>query len=178
MGTQLFARPARNGGLSLLSANLCPLCPVKAQSSPLPCSSCVPPRKPGGFRCVHQRTRQSFFVQVATRAGQAVLVTARSKDPRSFKSPLQAMVLLKQVGIVTGQFDLTQYSPDQHETAPRSRRRPAKPSKLGLRWNRIAESISSPAQPSLDDPSLDISEEQTRRLIARQENQQLSLLGN
>ena len=68
-----------------------------------------------------------FFVQVATRAGQAVLVTARSKDPRSFKSPLQAMVLLKQVGIVTGQFDLTQYSPDQHETAPRSRRRPAKP---------------------------------------------------
>lgn len=119
-----------------------------------------------------------FFVQVATRAGQAVLVTARSKDPRSFKSPLQAMVLLKQVGIVTGQFDLTQYSPDQHETAPRSRRRPAKPSKLGLRWNRIAESISSPAQPSLDDPSLDISEEQTRRLIARQENQQLSLLGN
>lgn len=119
-----------------------------------------------------------FFVQVATRAGQAVLVTARSKDPHSFKSPLQAMVLLKQVGIVTGQFDLTQYSPDQHETAPRSRRRPAKPSKLGLRWNRIAESISSPAQPSLDDPSLDISEEQTRRLIARQENQQLSLLGN
>ncbi len=119
-----------------------------------------------------------FFVQVATRAGQAVLVTARSKDPRSFKSPLQAMVLLKQVGIVTGQFDLTQYSPDQHETAPRSRRRPAKPSKLGLRWNRIAESISSPAQPSLDDPSLDISEEQTRRLIARQGNQQLSLLGN
>ncbi|MFD4121198.1 hypothetical protein ACFWQD_07785 [Alcaligenes faecalis] len=119
-----------------------------------------------------------FFVQVATRAGQAVLVTARSKDPRSFKSPLQAMVLLKQVGIVTGQFDLTQYSPDQHETAPRSRRRPAKPSKLGLRWNRIAESISSPAQPSLDDPSLDISEEQTRRLIARQEHQQLSLLGN
>ncbi|WP_374697977.1 hypothetical protein LQZ44_05900 [Alcaligenes nematophilus] len=119
-----------------------------------------------------------FFVQVATRAGQAVLVTARSKDPRSFKSPLQAMVLLKQVGIVTGQFDLTQYSPDQHETAPRSRRRSAKPSKLGLRWNRIAESISSPAQPSLDDPSLDISEEQTRRLIARQENQQLSLLGN
>ncbi len=119
-----------------------------------------------------------FLVQVATRAGQAVLVTARSKDPRSFKSPLQAMVLLKQVGIVTGQFDLTQYSPDQHETAPRSRRRPAKPSKLGLRWNRIAESISSPAQPSLDDPSLDISEEQTRRLIARQENQQLSLLGN
>ncbi|MBX7021273.1 hypothetical protein EX238_23950 [Providencia rettgeri] len=119
-----------------------------------------------------------FFVQVATRAGQAVLVTARSKDPRSFKSPLQAMVLLKQVGIVTGQFDLTQYSPDQHETAPRSRRRPAKPSKLGLRWNRIAERISSPAQPSLDDPSLDISEEQTRRLIARQENQQLSLLGN
>src|SRR5690606_7241900 len=119
-----------------------------------------------------------FLKQVATRAGQAVLVTARSKDPRSFKSPLQAMVLLKQVGIVTGQFDLTQYSPDQHETAPRSRRRPAKPSKLGLRWNRIAESISSPAQPSLDDPSLDISEEQTRRLIARQENQQLSLLGN
>lgn len=119
-----------------------------------------------------------FFVQVATRAGQAVLVTARSKDPRSFKSPLQAMVLLKQVGIVTGQFDLTQYSPDQHETAPRGRRRPAKPSKLGLRWNRIAERISSPAQPSLDDPSLDINEEQTRRLLARQENQQLSLLGN
>ncbi|HRL21863.1 MAG TPA: hypothetical protein PLG97_08145 [Alcaligenes sp.] len=119
-----------------------------------------------------------FFVQVSTRAGQAVLITARSKDPRSFKSPLQAMVLLKQIGIVTGQFDLSQYSPDQRETPVRSRRRPATPSKLGLRWNRIAERISSPEQPSLDDPFLNINEEQARRLMARQETQQLSLLSS
>lgn len=113
-----------------------------------------------------------FFVQIATRTGQAVLVTARNKDPRSFKSPLQAIMLLKQIGIVQGSFDSTLYDAKQRETPQRSRKRPSTtPSKLGLRWARLTEHISNPVQPSFDDPSLNIDEEQARRLLARQEKQ-------
>lgn len=111
-----------------------------------------------------------FFVQASTRAGQAVLVTARNKDPRSFKSPLQAMLLLKQIGIVQGSFDSTLYNSKQKETPSRPRKRQSNStgtSKLGLRWARMTEKIASPVQASLDDPCLNIDEEQARRLLAR-----------
>ncbi len=113
---------------------------------------------------------KGFFIQISTRAGQAVLVTARNKEPRSFKSPLQAIVLLKQIGIVNGSFDSSLYDAKQKETPSRPRKRPSPAiSKLSLRWARLAEQISNPIQPSFDDPSLNIDEEQTRRLLALQE---------
>ncbi|MEZ2741919.1 hypothetical protein ACBP93_04685 [Paenalcaligenes hominis] len=58
-----------------------------------------------------------FFIQIQLRTGQnAVLVTARSRSPRMFKNPAQAFGVLKRVGIVTGSFDVTHYSPEQQQT--------------------------------------------------------------
>lgn len=57
-----------------------------------------------------------FFIQIQLRTGQqAVLVTARSDAPRMFKGPAQAFGVLRGVGIVTGSFDVTHYTPEQNE---------------------------------------------------------------
>lgn len=58
-----------------------------------------------------------FFIQIQLRTGQqAVLITARSRSPRMFKSPVQAFGVLRRVGIVTGSFDITHYVPEQQQT--------------------------------------------------------------
>lgn len=59
-----------------------------------------------------------FFVQIQLRTGQqAVLVTARSKSPRMFKNPVQSFGVLRRVGIVTGSFDITHFTPEQHSAS-------------------------------------------------------------
>ncbi len=55
----------------------------------------------------------AFYVAVTTRAGDAVLVLTRSKEPRSFADPRKAMELLLSVGIAVGAFDATQWNPKQ-----------------------------------------------------------------
>lgn len=72
----------------------------------------------GGVAGVSLKAQGSgFFIQIQLRTGQnAVLVTARSRSPRMFKNPAQAFGVLKRVGIVTGSFDVTHYSPEQHQT--------------------------------------------------------------
>lgn len=59
-----------------------------------------------------------FFVQIQLRTGQqAVLVTARSKSPRMFKNPVQSFGVLRRVGIVTGSFDITHFTPEQQSAS-------------------------------------------------------------
>lgn len=72
----------------------------------------------GGVAGVSLKAQGSgFFIQIQLRTGQnAVLVTARSRSPRMFKNPAQAFGVLKRVGIVTGSFDVTHYSPEQQQT--------------------------------------------------------------
>ncbi|MDX6018607.1 hypothetical protein SIL79_20570 [Shewanella indica] len=59
-----------------------------------------------------------FYVAVTTRAGKAVLVLTRSKEPRGFADPRKAMELLRGVGIATGDFDITQWNPKQGSLRP------------------------------------------------------------
>ena len=63
----------------------------------------------------------SFFVEIETRTGSAVLSKARSTQPRGFANPIQAMRVLRELGIACGRFDLTQYDPNQKDM---SRSRP------------------------------------------------------
>src|SRR5690625_2720625 len=59
----------------------------------------------------------AFFVEIEMRSGQnAILVTARGKEPRRFKNPLRALAILREIGIVQGHFDLSQYSPYKLQT--------------------------------------------------------------
>ena len=59
-----------------------------------------------------------FFVQVDTRnGGEAVLAKARSSEPRSFGNPVQALTLLRGLGLVVGSFDVEQWNPDDKALA-------------------------------------------------------------
>lgn len=57
-----------------------------------------------------------FYVRVETRGGEAVLTKARSAEPRRFGNPLQALGLLRRLGITVGSFDVTQWHPGQKRT--------------------------------------------------------------
>lgn len=75
----------------------------------------------------------AFFIEIEMRSGQlAVLVTARDKKPRRFKNPLRALHILREIGIVQGQFDLSLYSPEQQTT-------PLHPRQLPLTERQTAE---------------------------------------
>ncbi|HMH69376.1 MAG TPA: hypothetical protein VK519_15805 [Pinirhizobacter sp.] len=60
----------------------------------------------------------SFFVQVGTRNGsEALLAKARSTEPRRFGNPLQALVLLRGLGLFVGGFDVGEWDPADKGTA-------------------------------------------------------------
>jgi hypothetical protein len=54
----------------------------------------------------------AFLVAVSTRnGGKGVLITTRAKTPRRFRDPRKAMLLLRQLGIVTARVDTTRWNP-------------------------------------------------------------------
>lgn len=59
-----------------------------------------------------------FFMEIFTRSGQdALLVKARSTEPRRFGSPNSALIVLRDVGIAVAQLDATNWNPDQKEVS-------------------------------------------------------------
>lgn len=86
----------------------------------------------GGVSAVVLKAQgDAFFIEIEMRSGQhAVLVTARDKKPRRFKNPLRALDILRDIGIVQGQFDLSLYSPEQQST-------PLHPRQLALDQRRL-----------------------------------------
>ena len=57
-----------------------------------------------------------FFVEIATRSGQdAILVKARTTEPRRFGNPTSALIVLRDVGIDVIQVDATDWNPDQKD---------------------------------------------------------------
>lgn len=57
-----------------------------------------------------------FFVEIATRSGQdAILVKARSTEPRRFGNPTSALIVLREVGIAVVQLDATHWNPGQKD---------------------------------------------------------------
>ena len=87
-----------------------------------------------------------FFIQIQLRTGQqAVLVTARSDAPRMFKGPAQAFGVLRGVGIVTGSFDVTHYTPEQNEADTKVKiKKAAKPKKANKAPTKRAKKQSTP----------------------------------
>ncbi len=61
---------------------------------------------------------EAFFVQVDTRNGKAaMLAKTRSTEPRGFGNPMQALNLLRKLGLVVGAFDVALWNPEQKNTA-------------------------------------------------------------
>lgn len=68
----------------------------------------------GGVASVTVRAQGGgFFVQIATRSGEAILTKARSTEARCFSNLLQAITVLRDLGITNGSFDVSQYNPEQ-----------------------------------------------------------------
>ena len=66
----------------------------------------------------------AFLVQIDTRSGSgAVLSKARSTEPRRFGNPLSALNVLREIGIMVGQFDASEYDPADKEQGAGNRGR-------------------------------------------------------
>lgn len=66
----------------------------------------------------------AFLVQIATRSGTtALLAKARSNEPRRFGNPVAALNVLRGVGITSGQFDASEWNPDEKEETAGNRSR-------------------------------------------------------
>ena len=62
-----------------------------------------------------------FYLRIKTKSNtEAVLSRARTPGPRAFSNPLQAITLLRKLGIVIGTFDLSKWTPEQ-KSVTRSR---------------------------------------------------------
>jgi hypothetical protein len=59
----------------------------------------------------------AFYVQVHTRnGGEAVLVKARSTQPRGFGNPARALTVLRGLGLAVGSFDVKDWNSDDKAT--------------------------------------------------------------
>lgn len=58
----------------------------------------------------------SFYVELETRtAGTAVLVTSNNRRPRAFRNPVNALEVIRELGLQTGRFSLEAWRPDEVE---------------------------------------------------------------
>ncbi len=77
----------------------------------------------GGILSVTLKAEGSvFYVNAETRRGEeAVLVTTKSKSPRSFTDPRRALMLLRELGIREARLDARAWNPEQGDLARYSR---------------------------------------------------------
>ena len=93
-----------------------------------------------------------FFVEVATRSGQdALLVKARSTEPRRFGNPTSALIVLRDVGIAVAHLDATDWNPDQKDMT-RSRQNRAEAMRTAHEAAAYNQWLAAEVQASIDDP--------------------------
>jgi len=93
-----------------------------------------------------------FFVEIATRSGQNVfLAKARSTESRRFGNPASAMIVLRDVGIVVAQFDVTNWNPAQKDMT-RSRQSRADALREAHEAAAYNQWLADEIQASLNDP--------------------------
>lgn len=93
-----------------------------------------------------------FFVEIATRSGQdAVLVKARTTEPRRFGNPASAMIVLRDVGITVAQLDATNWNSDQKDMT-RSRQNRAAALRGAHEAVAYNQRLAAEIQASIDDP--------------------------
>lgn len=94
-----------------------------------------------------------FFVEIATRSGQdAMLVKARSTEPRRFGNPTSALIVLRDVGIDVAQLDATNWNPDQKDMS-RSRQSRAAAMREAHEAAAYNQWLAAEIQEAIDDPA-------------------------
>ncbi len=93
-----------------------------------------------------------FFVEIATRSGQdAILVKARTTEPRRFGNPTSALIVLRDVGIDVIQIDATDWNPDQKDMS-RSRQNRADAMREAHEAAAYNQWLAAEIQEAIDDP--------------------------
>ena len=93
-----------------------------------------------------------FFVEIATRSGQdAVLVKARTTEPRRFGNPTSALIVLRGVGIDFIQIDATNWNPNQKDMS-RSRQNCADAMREAHEAAAYNQWLAVEIQEAIDDP--------------------------
>lgn len=99
----------------------------------------------------------TFLVQIATRSGvTALLAKARSREPRRFGNPLAALNVLRDVGITVGQFDASEWNPDEKLETAGNRGR-AEAMRSAHQAAAYSQWLAAEIQDALDDPRPNIS---------------------
>ena len=102
----------------------------------------------------------SFFVEIATRSGQdALLVKARSTEPRRFGNPTSALIVLRDVGIAVAQLDATNWNPGQKDMT-RSRQNRAEAMRGAHEAVAYNNWLAGEIQASIDDPRPNLSHDE------------------
>ena len=94
----------------------------------------------------------AFLVQIATRSGaDALLAKARSTEPRRFGNPVAALNVLRDVGITVGQFDASDWNPDEKEESTGNRGR-AEALRKAHQAAAYIDWLAADIQAAIDDP--------------------------
>jgi hypothetical protein len=101
-----------------------------------------------------------FFVEIATRSGQdALLVKARSTEPRRFGNPTSALIVLRDVGIAVAQLDATNWNPGQKDMT-RSRKNRAEAMRGAHEAVAYNNWLAGEIQASIADPRSNLSHDE------------------
>jgi len=101
----------------------------------------------------------AFLVQIATRSGGAALLAkARGNEPRRFGNPVAALNVLRGVGITAGQFDASQWNPDQKEQTAGHRGR-AEAMRKAHQAAAYSQWLAGEIQEAIDDPRPNLAHE-------------------
>lgn len=115
----------------------------------------------GGVSGVTLKARGGgFFVEIATRNQSGILLAkARSVEPRRFGNPVSALSLLRNIGIVAGAFDASQWTPGEKDVPQNRKGRAAamREAHQAAAYNRW---IAAEIQAAIDDPRPDIPHEE------------------
>ena len=99
-------------------------------------------------------------MEIATRSGQDVILSkARSQEPRRFGSPISALIVLCDIGIVVAQIDATNWNPDQKEVT-QSRESRARAMRAAHEAAAYNQWLASEIQASIDDSRPSISHDE------------------
>lgn len=115
-----------------------------------------------------------FLVEIATRSGQdAFLAKARSIEPRRFGNPASAMIVLRDLGIVLAQIDITNWDPDQKDMS-RSRESRGQALRGAHEAAAYNQWLANEIQEALDDPRPSVPNEEVlagmQAIVARSRN--------
>lgn len=94
----------------------------------------------------------AFYVNIETRRGEALFVSAKEKKPRKFIDPRKAMMLLREIGVRTMRVNAEQWIPEEIEFEKRQRPDSASRMKQAFEAKGYRDWLTGQVQEAINDP--------------------------